>query len=104
MLGLSPNHGRKRLTRVSPPGHVQSRVVAGQTSPPSPLSLNGRGGAERILMKKLPSPREGEGQGVRGPDLTLLMPWSHPFISTATASESGIMRNLPVKGWGVRVR
>ena len=55
-------------------GHVQSRVVAGQPSPPSPLSLNGRGGAERILMKKRPSPREGEGQGVRGPELTLLMP------------------------------
>ena len=48
--------------------------VAGQPSPPSPLSLNGRGGAERILMKNLPSPREGEGQGVRGPELTLLMP------------------------------
>ena len=44
-------------------GRVQSRVVAGQPSPPSPLSLNGRGGAERILMKKLPSPREGEGAG-----------------------------------------
>ncbi len=55
-------------------GHVQSRVVAEQPSPPSPLSLNGRGGAERILMKNLPSPAQGEGQGVRGPDLTLLLP------------------------------
>ena len=24
-----------------------------------------------------PSPREGEGQGVRGPELTLLMPWEY---------------------------
>ena len=61
-------------------GHVQSRVVAGQPSPPSLLSLNGRGGAERILMKNLPSPREGEGQGVRGPELTLLMPCTYHTI------------------------
>jgi len=43
---------------VGAAGHGQSRVVAGQPSPPCP------------------SPREGEGQGVRGPELTLLMPWS----------------------------
>ncbi len=47
---------------------------------PRPLSLNGRGGAERILMKNLPSPREGEGQGVRGPELTLLMPCTYHTI------------------------
>ena len=62
-------------------GHVQSRVIAAQPSPPSPLSLHGRGGAERILMTKLPTPREGEGQGVRGPDLTLLMPCPPPVAS-----------------------
>ena len=47
------------------PGHGQSRVIAGQPSPPSPLSLNGRGGVGGILLRNLPSPREGEGQGVR---------------------------------------
>jgi len=47
------------------PGHEQSRVIAEQPSPPSPLSLSGRGGVEGILLRNFPSPREGEGQGVR---------------------------------------
>jgi len=31
----------------------------------TPLSLSGRGGVGRILVRNLPSPREGEGLGVR---------------------------------------
>ena len=53
---------------------VPDRLPPNGPHPPGPLSQNGRGGAERILMKKLPSPRVGEGPGVRGPELTLLMP------------------------------
>ena len=45
---------------------MQSRMIAVQPSPPSPLSMNRRGGVERILMQNLPSPREGEGQGGEG--------------------------------------
>ena len=71
---LYPKRDLRSAFLLISPGHGQSRVVAGQPSPPSPLSLNGRGGAERILLRNLPSPREGEGQGVRGPELTLLMP------------------------------
>ena len=41
------------------------QFVADQPSPPSPLSLSGRGGVGRILVRTLPSPREGEGLGVR---------------------------------------
>ena len=46
-------------------GLLQSPLIAGQPSPPSPLSLNGRGGVGCVLVRNLPSPREGEGQGVR---------------------------------------
>ncbi len=53
---------------------MQSRMIAVQPSPPSPLSMNRRGGVERILMQNLPSPREGEGQGMRGPRPTLHQP------------------------------
>ena len=35
-------------------------------SPPSPLALSGRGGAGVVALRDLPSPLEGEGQGVRG--------------------------------------
>ena len=40
------------------PGLMQSRVIAAQPSPPSPLSLNGRGGVGCVLLRNLPSPRE----------------------------------------------
>jgi hypothetical protein len=40
--------------------------TAASPSPPSPLSQNGRGGVEQILVQNLPSPPVGEGQGVRG--------------------------------------
>jgi hypothetical protein len=49
---------------------LSKESIAAQPSPPSPLSQNGRGGAERTLMQNLPSPPVGEGQGVRGPKLT----------------------------------
>ncbi|MEI8306988.1 MAG: DUF2298 domain-containing protein [Chloroflexales bacterium] len=39
------------------------RAIIPRPSPPSPLSLSGRGGAEDV--PDLPSPREGEGPGVR---------------------------------------
>ncbi len=44
---------------------MQSRVIAAPPSPPSPLSMNGRGGVGRILVRNLSSPSRGEGLGVR---------------------------------------
>jgi len=52
----------------------KSHVMIAQPSPPNPLSHKGRGGAERILMKNLPSPLVGEGQGEREPRWILQQP------------------------------
>jgi|APCry1669189070_1035195.scaffolds.fasta_scaffold13777_2 hypothetical protein len=57
---------RGESPRLSPQYLSNKESVAAQPSPPSPLSQNGRGGAERTLVRNLPSPLVGEGQGVRG--------------------------------------
>ena len=64
---IVPAHWQQIPSLALHTGKVVYRCrFAAQPSPPSPLSLSGRGGAENVLLRSLPSPLEGEGQGVRG--------------------------------------